>query len=140
MASSTPDLNYFTCTLGHATILKEQAGHPVASYKNVLELIEHQAKIRPQAPAIGFARFHDGGSNSSSTEADASPWPKWLTFAQLHESSIRASRILRSRISPRRNESGVHGNVIALLCPSSMDFILIWLGLMRLGYTVLFLA
>lgn len=51
--------NYFTCTLGEALKLKQQADGPMQSYKTVIDLIETQARTRPQSPALGFASLDD---------------------------------------------------------------------------------
>lgn len=53
------ELNYFTCTLGEALKLKKQAINPVQSFKTVIDLIDTQARTRPQCPALGFASLDD---------------------------------------------------------------------------------
>jgi acyl-CoA synthetase (AMP-forming)/AMP-acid ligase II len=128
MAPNYTELNYFTCTLGHAAVLKEQ--NPTASsFKNALHLIQAQAERYPESPAVGFANFGHGHH------------PTWFNFSQLDESSLHASQIVSKCLSIDHRQSG-NGTerVAALLCPSNVDFLFTWLGLMRLGYTVLFLA
>lgn len=50
--------NYFTCTLGEAARWKAQAVEPTQeSYETIIELIDGQARRRPQSPALGFADF-----------------------------------------------------------------------------------
>jgi hypothetical protein len=51
--------NYFTCTLGEALKLKQQAVGPVQSYKTVIDLIDTQARNNPESPALGFASLDD---------------------------------------------------------------------------------
>lgn len=130
MAPDVAELNYFTCTLGHAVLLKERSGDLASEpFKNALDLIQRQADRYPDSPAVGFAKFEHGG------RAD------WLTFRQLDELSIQASQIVSKCMGHGRKPSNDGGEqIVALLCPSNMDFLLTWLGLMRLGYTVMFLA
>ena len=45
--------------------------------------------------------------------------------------------LLGAGIKP--NESG-DDRAISLLCPTGLDFLLAWLGLMRMGYGVVFIA
>lgn len=126
------ELNYFTCTLGHAALLKQQAPEAIA-YKTVLHLIEYQSHANPDALAVGVAELLAGGS---SIEADAK-----LTFAELNDMSVCASMLLADHVKARKkSDSDVGDSVVALLCPSNLEFVLAWLGLMRLGYTALFLA
>lgn len=48
---STPDLNYFTCTLGQAAELNTVDQH---SWKTINEFIDRQAQENPNRPAVGF--------------------------------------------------------------------------------------
>ncbi|KAM0397059.1 hypothetical protein ACHAQC_004592 [Fusarium culmorum] len=125
MASVEP--NYFTCTLGQAAQLKRQ--HGASKWKTVLELIDHQAQNIPDSPALGFATFKHLKSSQVS--------PYFLTFQSLSESSKHAAQIL-SQLLPQPKSSW--HMTIGLLAASTTDFVLTWLGLMRLGYTVLLLA
>lgn len=67
--------NYFTCTLGEALKLKQQAAVPVQSYKSVIDLIDTQARNNPESPALGFTSLdneestHNGQFNSISFSA-----------------------------------------------------------------------
>ncbi|KAM0500968.1 hypothetical protein ACHAP8_004689 [Fusarium lateritium] len=119
--------NYFTCTLGQAAQLKKQHGSP--KWKTVLELIDQQAQNIPDSPALGFATFKHLKSSQVS--------PYFLTFKGLSESSKHAAQIL-SRDLPQPKDSS--HMTVGLLAASTTDFVLTWLGLMRLGYTVLLLA
>lgn len=53
MATAEP--NYFTCTLGQAAErrLKQKDG----PFKTVLDLVDEQARLIPDLPALGFADF-----------------------------------------------------------------------------------
>jgi len=49
--AATPDLNYFTCTLGQAAELNTVDQH---SWKTINEFIDRQAQENPNRPAVGF--------------------------------------------------------------------------------------
>ena len=59
----------------------------------------------------------------------------WVTlaFEELLEGSIAYAQVLSQSLVGSRH-------AVALLCPSSIDFLLAWLGLMRLGRRVLLIA
>ncbi|CAJ0542531.1 Ff.00g001250.m01.CDS01 [Fusarium sp. VM40] len=119
--------NYFACTLGEAARLKRQ-NDGSTTWKTVVELIDHQAEKNSRLPALGFATFQHEGADEASR--------KLLTFQDLSESSKHAAHVLSKHLPPPRDDSPTMG----LLSSSSTDFVLTWLGLMRLGYTVLLLA
>ncbi|PHH91700.1 hypothetical protein CDD83_10617 [Cordyceps sp. RAO-2017] len=121
------DVNYFTCTLEQAVQRRLQAVDAAPSFRTVLELIDEQARLAPSSPAIGFANF-------TASRAPAPP----LTFRQLHDLSVAAARELSSLVEPP--DGGRENPTIGLLCASSLDFVLTWLGLMRLGWAILLLA
>ncbi|KAJ4264389.1 hypothetical protein NW762_005587 [Fusarium torreyae] len=125
MSSVDPD--YFACTLGEAARLKQQAVDSAASWKTVLQLIDQQARDIPQSPAVGFATFDHENST-----------PRYLlSFQDLSELSKNTARILSDQLPAPKITSSL---TIGLLSASSIDFVLTWLGLMHLGYTVLLLA
>ncbi|ETS75819.1 hypothetical protein PFICI_12763 [Pestalotiopsis fici W106-1] len=123
-------LNYFTCTLGESAEWKgQQPKGAKTAYHTVLQLVDNKAQETPDDPAIGFADFtahqHDDGL-------------PFLTFGALNSRSRDAARILSRELHGAiKNESPA---MIGLLCSSSLDFVLTWLGLMRLGHTALLLA
>ncbi|KAF4997959.1 hypothetical protein FGRMN_3479 [Fusarium graminum] len=119
--------NYFACTLGEAARLKDQNANS-ATWKTVVELIDDQAERNPQSPALGFATFQHEGADEASR--------KLLTFRDLSDSSKYAAYVLSRHLPPPTSSSPT----IGLLSSSSADFVLTWLGLMRLGCTVLLLA
>ena len=57
-------------------------------------------------------------------------------FADLRQKSIDKAWLIHANI---KDESNAPKNA-ALLCSSSEDFLFAWLGLMRLGYSVLLIA
>ncbi|RGP77193.1 hypothetical protein FLONG3_4708 [Fusarium longipes] len=120
--------NYFTCTLGEAAQLKRQ-DDAAKKWKTVLELIDDQAENIPDSPAVGFATF----KHLKSTQVS----PYFFTFKSLSESSKHAAQILSQQLILPKDPSHM---TIGLLSASTTDFVLTWLGLMRLGYTVLLLA
>ncbi|KAI1850510.1 hypothetical protein JX265_013402 [Neoarthrinium moseri] len=125
-----PELNYFTCTLGEAALWKRRQGHQEQqAYKDVIELVDLQAQELPDSAAIGFANFVD-----ADTQAETLHQPSLLSFRELSEFSVKAAAILEQAAPPSSSET------IGLLCSSSLDFLLTWLGLMRLGHTVFLLA
>ncbi|EMT71468.1 Linear gramicidin synthase subunit D [Fusarium odoratissimum] len=120
------DANYFTCTLGEATRLKRK-DEKAKTWTTVVELIDDQAEMNPDAPALGFATF----THLKSTQV----FRHLLTFRHLSDTSKHAAQILSTHLpkDPRSLKIG-------LLSSGSTEFVLTWLGLMRLGYTVLLLA
>ncbi|KAJ3538484.1 hypothetical protein NM208_g5889 [Fusarium decemcellulare] len=122
---------YFTCTLGEATRLKCEAGDSMPSCETVIELIDQQARDHPQSPALGFATFQHEASMPES------PHPV-LSFRDLSELSRCATQALSDYLVPTNKTNSA--TTVGLLCTSSVDFVLTWLGLMRLGYSALLLA
>jgi acyl-CoA synthetase (AMP-forming)/AMP-acid ligase II len=117
------ELNYFTCTLGEAA--KYSLTNP--KFKNISSFLDYQAKHIPDLPAVGFYQL-------SSTRAGKSWSTKVLSFREVRDASDAVADKLSSM-------PGVVGaQTAALLCLSSVDFILIWLALIRLDITVLLLA
>lgn len=62
----------------------------------------------------------------------------WLAFQGLAECSMTSSKVLELSLKPGYGTSSLW--TVALLCPSSVEFLFTWLGLMRLGYAVLLIA
>ncbi|KAF5551634.1 nonribosomal peptide synthetase [Fusarium mexicanum] len=118
--------NYFTCTLGEAATLKRK-DDKAKTWTTVVELIDDQAEKISDAPALGFATF----THLKSTQV----FRHLLSFRHLSDTSKHAAQILSTRL-PKEPKS----LKIGLLSSSSTEFVLTWLGLMRLGYTVLLLA
>ena len=114
---STP--NYFTCTLGEAAPYRKD-------FTNINDFIQSQARDYPDLPAVGFCQ---PGSNASG------PWSyEVLSFAQVLKGSCGAAEFLYEHTNiPERS-------TVALLCPSTITFLITWLALMRLGHPVLLIA
>lgn len=146
VAQSTqePELNYFVSTLGQAARINAQSPHV---FKTVDDFIDFQARTIPQAPAVGFPIPPDSRNDG----------PEWqqrilsmlvssrlrirdlicpLAFEDLRQGSIAIGQVLSKSL--RANTSPT--KTVALLCPSSIDFLFAWLGLMRLGHSVLLIA
>lgn len=122
----SPDLNYFVCTLGQAALWKtRQSAQQPTEFSTVLELIDDQGRDIPNEPAIGFADFRED-------------CPPRVTFGELKQLSCRAATVLSHRLG--RAKAPDAKGTIGLMCASSLEFVLTWLGLMRLGYTVFLLA
>ena len=60
------------------------------------------------------------------------------SFSELRYMSLLSAQLLASHVGAAEDSNTLCP--IGLLCTSSLDFILTWLGLMRLGYSTLFLA
>lgn len=117
--------NYFTCTLGQAV----QVNHNKPQINNINTFIDSQATKHPDLPAVGFAILsNDKGANPNSQK---------YTFRDVQRGSIYASRLASKRIT---NVKASGQTTVALLCPSTPEFLFMWLGLMRLGHAVLLIA
>lgn len=64
----------------------------------------------------------------------------FLTFGELSILSYHAADGLRTLLGLASSRNIPIGSNIGLLSTSSIDFVLTWLGLLRLGYTAVFLA
>ncbi|KAL8685031.1 MAG: hypothetical protein Q9218_008011, partial [Villophora microphyllina] len=126
------DINYFTCTLGQALNGK---GRQALPYTTVPEFLKYQANAAPDRPAVGFPVPVSETQN-----------PRWnhrvYTFAELHKSSLSSAALLGKLLKFENNGQSGKGasKTIALLCPSSIEFLFAWLGLMQLDYSVLLVA
>ncbi|KAI2642168.1 hypothetical protein GGS21DRAFT_537360 [Xylaria nigripes] len=121
---SEAEPNYFTCTLGEAVILKKQNKIPARSFYTVVELIENQAKCRPESLALGFANpFKER--------------PDLVSFAELDKLSRIAAAKLRETLA---ENSDSFPTTVGLFSYSSLELVLSWLGLLRLGSVAFFFA
>ncbi|KAK7710297.1 putative NRPS-like protein biosynthetic cluster [Diaporthe eres] len=126
MAQADTRLNYFTCTLGEAATWNADHPHP---FHTVNHLIDEQAEDLRQRPAVNFPGgcFAEDGREIKSD----------FTYRELRTYSVATAARLRRRLQVSdRNASGTAG----LLCSSTPEFILTWLGLMRLGLSVMLFA
>jgi thioester reductase-like protein len=112
--------NCFTYTLGQA------AYHPKTKADSIPEFLELQAEQYGQRPAVGFP-----GLLGRSTSL--------LTFQELNEQTKQAASRLLS-IVPMLEKSCGRACTIALMAHSHVLFLKTWIGLIRLGFSVLLLA
>ncbi|KAL8728930.1 MAG: hypothetical protein Q9181_005172, partial [Wetmoreana brouardii] len=117
------DLNCFTCTLGQALRVDEKNTHP---YKTINDFLDHQAFNEPYRHAVGFP---DPSAQVSNGRWD---YKTYLYSAQ------NLGMLLRATFEDVNEQQ--NSGTVALLCPSSLEFLFTWLGLMRLGYSVLLVA
>jgi acyl-CoA synthetase (AMP-forming)/AMP-acid ligase II len=114
--------NYFVCTLGQAAALNTNP----KPYRNISDFLSQQFQHHSLLPAVGFPI----------PRPDQQNWDyRVLTFADVD----RGTSVFASRLAKSLGTSGKAGTV-ALLCHSSPEFLFVWLGLIRLGYSVLLIA
>ena len=113
--------NYFVCTLGQAQHCDR------TSARNIPDLLEKQAAEQGQLPAVGFPNLEDISATLI------------LSYEDLNKLSRNAAVNLVHRI-PRLKESLGRGDSVALLANSNLGFLTTWLGLVRLGLSVIILA
>lgn len=115
---------YFTCTLGQAAALGNQQTH-----KTVDAFVEAQAKSIPDQPAVGFP-----------APVGKDPRGDWsykiYTFSEIFYGVSNVANLL---LSDNRDALSKRSTV-ALLCPSTPDFLFTWLALMKLGHSALLIA
>jgi len=120
------DPTYFTCTLGQAAsknLIDE-------SFQNINTLIDTLAEEHGGSPAAGFAI-------SPSKVSPDRPWGNSVyTFKDLQRASLATAALLQKRHGEQLDQC----QSVALICPSTPEFLLTWLGLMRLGKAVLLIA
>ncbi|KAI0804976.1 hypothetical protein GGR55DRAFT_698650 [Xylaria sp. FL0064] len=119
--------NYFTCTLGEATILRKRDKTFSRSFQTVLELVDCQARENPDSPALGFAN-----------PQNKLPRKDLISFLELDELS-RIAALELGQLLPEDSDEFL-SSTIGLFCYSSLDLVLSWLGLARLGLNAFFLA
>lgn len=118
--------NYFTCTLGQASALN-LTDH---DFKNINTFIDSQATSVGNNYAVGFAV-------PPPSEEEGEPWSHIAyTFNDLRRISVNLALEYQQRLG----SSLKHSETIALICPSTPDFLFTWLALMRLGLGVLLIA
>ena len=119
--------NYFTCTLGQAAALSLTNPH----FKNINAFIDDQAHSIPDQAAVGFAE------PSQDSRDNSKPWSHSIfTFAQVRTASCALAALLHREHGDQVAQSGT----VALLCPSTPEFLIVWLALTRLGHAVLLIA
>ncbi|CAD0096493.1 unnamed protein product, partial [Aureobasidium mustum] len=114
---------YFTCTLGQAQSL----GLTNSNFKNINHFIDSQAEAIPSQHAIGFAI-----PSNSDSQWKSKTW----TFSDLQIGSKKVAAVLQKM----HGELLTKSETVALICPSTPEFLFTWLALMRLGHPVLLIA
>lgn len=113
--------SYFTCTLGRAATTRAQQ-----PYNTVNCFLDAAAKREQDIPVAGFA-IPDGN-------------PAWeyqiYTFGEI----VRGSRSLACHLLEKHRNLLSTRSTVALLCPSTPEFLFTWLALIRLGHAVLLIA
>jgi acyl-CoA synthetase (AMP-forming)/AMP-acid ligase II len=133
--------SYFTCTLGEAA--RWNLKHP-HSFNTVHGLIAEQARVRPNALAVGFPQcgFDDGSMSPEAAIGRQTEQrlraPDQLSFLGLHQLSLALASRLEGQVNTAGDGRGKR--TVGLLSLSSTELILTWIGLMRLGFTVLLIA
>lgn len=139
MAASARAPNYFTCTLGQAAALPTPRDGQPASFSTILDLIESQARLHPQRPALGFAKVPHRADAASERPLHSDPSrAQCLTFRDLRDLSHHAAAVLSGAVKARAE--GDQPMTIGLLSSSNVDFVLTLFGLLRLGHRVFLLA
>lgn len=118
------NLNYFICTLGQASRLEAQ--HKTTPFTNINDFVERQAQKYGNLPAVGFYNLSKDSSEPWQTQV--------LTFEEVLQGVCVFAEKLSQNIEVSEKQT------VALLCPSSANFLFTWLGLMRLGHPVLLIA
>lgn len=114
------ETNYFVCTLGQASQLQ----HTKA--RSIPKLLSLLSKEHGRSSAVGFAHPENGETMV-------------LSFEDLDKVTNEAARRLQVQI-PQLRHARHESRVVALLCHSNIAFLQAWLGLIKLGFSVLLLA
>ncbi|KAI9844350.1 MAG: putative NRPS-like protein biosynthetic cluster [Sclerophora amabilis] len=124
-----PNLNYFICTLGQAAQINAREPH---DFSTVNDFLDRQAQLIPNRPAVGFPK--------PSLNSDG-PWGHDIvTFGDLLRGSKYVAKRLADSVLPRPGDLNGASRTVATLYPSSAEFLFLWLGLTRLGYSSLHIA
>lgn len=113
------ETSYFTSTLGQAALLGQHH-----DYRSIPEFIDHQAEHSPDLPAVGTYIV---------TSQD-----EWRTHILSFRQIQHGTRAVAERL--QSNLRGSKVQTVALLAPSSLEFLFVWLALMYLGRPVLLIA
>lgn len=145
---SMDHLTYFTCTLGQAIQVNQNQPAP---FETITEFLDYQAQRAPDRPAVGFPNpQRTDGEWGHSLYCRINPHSICIraktnlctAFKKLHQYSLASAdilgRLIQSSTGGETARAGVQ--TVALLCPSSIEFLFSWLGLMQLGYSVLLVA
>lgn len=112
-------------TKSTAKVTAAAVAPPTHSTRTIPELMAIRAREQPSAPILGYP--------SSGTEYIE------YTFGQLQQFSDAAANVLAKTL-PVRTSSSEKAKVVALLGPSTVEYVIAILALSKLGFTVLFLS
>ncbi|MCJ1392520.1 hypothetical protein MMC18_005388 [Xylographa bjoerkii] len=131
MSNKSINQNYFVCTLGRAAELNAKRPHV---FETINQFFDAQNASIPDEPAVGFPlpMAHDTSGGEWEYEI--------LSYGDLYRGSMMFAELLRRDLSETIDAVREDNSTVALLCPSSPLFIFAWLGLMRLGLSVLLIA
>ncbi|WVF66748.1 hypothetical protein IAT40_001490 [Kwoniella sp. CBS 6097] len=118
-------ISYLVSTAGHAQRQNELHPHNI---KSILQLIQEGSEELGDEKVVGF---------TSPSERDSAWTCLRLSFRELLS--------LSGKLIGQLEKNGLRGptgerNVVSLLCPTGLDFLLAWIALMRMGYGVVFIA
>ncbi|KAI9884090.1 MAG: putative NRPS-like protein biosynthetic cluster [Watsoniomyces obsoletus] len=132
------DINYFVCTLGQAAVLNAADPPPRLTLH---EYLDQQAARIPDLPAVGFTL------PPKNKEIDDSWTAEILSYGELQRVSIKVADELSKSLLPPPTTTDTqqclpyyHSRTVAMLMPSSPEFLYLWLGLTRLGFATLQIA
>ena len=115
--------NYFVCTLGQASLLNSTKPN-----QRIPAFIEEQSQRFPNSPAVGFYL----PSRSVNNER----WDyRIITFRQLQYGSSAVVETVKLLISDIESS-----HTIAILAPSSAEFLFLWLALIQLNRPALLIT
>ncbi|WWD19982.1 hypothetical protein CI109_104455 [Kwoniella shandongensis] len=117
-------LSYLITTAGHARHQNEQNPHDI---QTILQLINQGSEEFGDEKVVGFTTLTSEGR----WQCDRYSFTELLTLSN----GIIAG-LLQAGIAPAQHDK----NVVSLLCPTGLDFLLGWIALMRMGYGVMFIA
>ncbi|KAI9807358.1 MAG: hypothetical protein M1833_000101 [Piccolia ochrophora] len=125
-----PDTNYFVCTLGEAAVFNALNPHP---FSTISDFLDHQARTIPQNPAVGFAK-----------PVEDEQWiEQIITFQDLRRGAVAAAKELATGVLAWKEDNDEHASLsrtVGMLLSSSTEFLFLWLGLTRLGFSSLHIA
>ena len=143
-------LSYLVSTAGHSQAQNDIYPHAI---QTVLQLIEEGAAELGDEAVVGFtSRSQDGAwiceryctyqmSYVVLLLISDSAYLRLLQLSDGFIAGLESSGIpLISNVSSAAPSSIGHGNLVALLCPTGLEFLLAWIALMRTGCGVLFVA
>ena len=116
--------NYFVCTLGQAA----HQGRASLHVKSISHLVERQSIRVPDCPAVAFT-YPDSGDRSTCP----------IKVYSFHDVAVGTDYVAR-RLAETLPQTSPRSKTVALLCPSTPEFLFTWLALVSLGYSVLLVA